>query len=116
MTTKEYKVGQLIYIILDDNDLSLPIPAVIVEENINKSIISTKKIYNISFSSDFKKKISLDKIKGEIFDNIDEMENELFSRAKQSITEMMNRVRVKSNELTDVLESLKQEDKEELFL
>jgi hypothetical protein len=103
MAAKQFNIGQIIYIILDDNEVTLPIPAVVVEEIVNKNLDGVRKVYNISLSSDFKKKISLDKIRGEIFESVEEMEKQLIERAKQSISDMVERVKDKSLELSDAI-------------
>lgn len=110
MATKQFNIGQIIYIILDDNEVTLPIPAVVVEEIVNKNLDGVRKVYNVSLSSDFKKKISLDKIRGEIFESIEEMEFQLNERAKQSISEMVDRVKDKSTELSDAITRRKEVD------
>lgn len=82
----EYKVGQVLYTIIKDKQVIIPVK--VIEQIITKKLDSEKTEYKVLIPNKKNQKVSLSKFEN-IFEDLDKINNFLVEKAKKSIEIML---------------------------
>ena len=81
-----YKVGQVLYLCNEESMKIIPLQ--IIEEIIRTTIDGTEKNYILLFPDNKRTKIDLDKIKGKVFESIEQIQTHMIKNATDAINRM----------------------------
>ena len=82
----EHKVGQILYTVIAEKQLIVPVK--IIEQITIKNLDSETTVYKVLLPNKKNQKVRLDKFE-KVFDDIDKLNDHLLSNAKQSIEKML---------------------------
>jgi len=84
----KYKVGQVFYLV--GSETAKVIPFMIVEEVIRTTLSGVERTFIAELPDNKKTKIDVAKLKGNTFDNLEELRSHMFENARQAIGVMID--------------------------
>ncbi len=101
-----YKVGQVLYLCNEESMKIIPLQ--VIEEIIRTTVEGSEKNYILLFPDNKKTKINLDKIKGKVFDNIEQIRDHMIKNATDAINRMATAAEILQKRAFNVEESTKE--------
>lgn len=107
-----YKVGQVLYLCNEESMKIIPLQ--IIEEVVRTTINGTEKNYILLFPDNKKTKIDLNKIKGKVFESIEQIQSHMIQNATEAINRMAKTAEILKEKAFDVVEDKKNVPQKEI--
>jgi hypothetical protein len=115
MSQKRYKVGQVVYVIMSEQNKVLPFQ--IVEEVTKRTLQGEATLYKVMFGGDANKKhLVLSELKGEVFETLPEVKRFLMDNVTNFVNEQLAAAQKRASVWYKVAENDGFEDAERLLV